>query len=237
MHKAISTFLNILYPKKSFCCICGCEISGVICEVCLGSIRHINGRMCFKCGKSLNDSYQEGYCPNCYTVPYYFDRAYSCFEYEGTGKELIHKMKYEGKPELGRLLARFMHQRLRHEDIQAEAIIPVPIHPNKYSKRGFNQAYIIAQHLREYIKLPVLDCIKRVKETKEQYNLDKYQRSINVIDAFSIEMLYNINKYNNVLLLDDIYTTGSTVNECSRILKNHGVKAVYVITAATGSNT
>ncbi|HPL54019.1 MAG TPA: phosphoribosyltransferase family protein, partial [Bacillota bacterium] len=134
-------------------------------------------------------------------------------------------------------IAGLMKKALRNEDLEISCIVPVPIHRNRLKIRGFNQSYNIAQELGERLRKPVLDCLERTKETKEQYNLDKMQRYLNINDAFSVKSLYNISKYENILLVDDIYTTGSTVNECSKVLKKAGAKYVYVITAATGSNT
>ena len=89
----------------------------------------------------------------------------------------------------------------------------------------------------ERLHKPVMGCLERMVETKEQYNLDRNQRFLNIRGAFSVKLSYNIGKYKNILLVDDIYTTGSTVNECSKLLKDAGAAKVYVITAATGSNT
>ncbi|MFZ5353335.1 MAG: ComF family protein [Bacillota bacterium] len=237
MKKLINQFLDVLYPKKSFCCICGFEAENIVCDRCLGAVKHINGRACFRCGKALSDSYIKSYCPDCCHTEHSFDSAFSCFEYDGMGKEIIHRLKYEGKAAVADILAGFMYERLRLEDLEADAIIPVPIHENKLLKRGYNQSLLVAKKLSRYMRLPMLDCIVKSKDTKDQSSLDRNHRIMNVIDAFSFNLLYNISNCKSVLLVDDVYTTGSTVDECSRVLKLQGVQAVYVITAATGYNT
>jgi competence protein ComFC len=233
----IRLILNLLYPAKEKCDICGKAGAANPCDICMASLDYLQGVTCLRCGKQLNEKYSEINCPDCRTGNFYFDRAYSCFAYSGMGKKLIYKLKYEGKIRLSKAIAILMEERLRDEGLFIDAILPVPIHENKLRARGFNQSYIIARELGERLGKPVLDCLVRTKETKEQYNLDKTQRYLNIVDAFSVKLLYNNDKYKSILVVDDIYTTGSTVNECSKVLKEFGASSIYVITAATGSNT
>ncbi len=181
--------------------------------------------------------HKESWCPDCLTGKHSFDSAFSCFEYEGAGKELIHKLKYEGRTELSKLLAKLMYYRIRDEGLNVSAVIPVPIHAKKLQKRGFNQALLIAEELSAMLGVPLADCLIRDKDTKEQYGLDRHRRAFNVIDAFSCDLLYNVSNYKVLLLVDDVYTTGSTADECARVLRGQGVQSIHVITAATGSNT
>ena len=139
--------------------------------------------------------------------------------------------------QLANVIAGLMAERLENERLVIDAIVPVPIHKKKLEARGFNQSQIIALELGERLCKTVMGCLERMVETKEQYNLDRNQRFLNIRGAFSVKLSYNIGKYKNILLVDDIYTTGSTVNECSKLLKDAGAAKVYVITAATGSNT
>lgn len=233
----IKFVLDLLYPAKLKCSICGRPGAATACHICMASLDYLQGLTCLHCGKQLNEQYQDSICPDCKTGVFHYDRAYSCFAYSGMGKELIYKFKYEGKTQLAGTIAELMAERLRNEMLEIDAIVPVPIHKNKLEARGFNQSYIIAQELGKRLRKPLIPCLVRTKETKEQYNLDKAQRYVNIIGAFSVELMYNIDKYKSILLVDDIYTTGSTVNECSKVLKKHGARKVYVITAATGSNT
>ncbi len=203
----------------------------------MASLDYLQGVTCLHCGKQLNEQYNDSTCPDCKTGIFHYNRAYSCFAYTGMGKELIYKLKYEGKIQLSGVIAGLMEERLRNERLAIDAIVPVPIHENKLKTRGYNQSYIIARELGERLRKPVTDCLERTRETKEQYNLDRAQRYLNIVDAFSVRLMYNIDKYKNILLVDDIYTTGSTVNECSKVLKKAGAMDIYVITAATGSNT
>jgi ComF family protein len=203
----------------------------------LTSLEYLEGNVCLKCGKGIDDDYQGNTCPDCRLSDKNFDMAFSCFQYKDIGKKMIHKLKYEGCKEVSHSLARLMHQKLKDEDIRADAIVPVPINKSKEETRGFNQARLIAEDIASLMDIPLWDCMIRTKETKEQFKLDKINRILNIHDAFRMNMLYNDVKYESILLVDDVYTTGSTVDECSRVLKQHGVQRIFVITAATGSNT
>lgn len=236
MSNIYTAFIQCLYPKKKYCILCGTENSRYICSLCASTIEFIHKRRCLKCGKGLSDMYNENICPDCKERSFSFHTAYSSFFYRGAGKELIHKLKYEGKKEAAKILAKYMSDIIFEENLKADVIVPVPIHENKLAFRGFNQSYVIGEYLSDYISLPIWPCLIRVKNTKDQYNLDKFERKVNVNDAFSCNLLYNvINK--KILLIDDIFTTGSTVEECSKVLIKSGASDVYVITAASGTNT
>lgn len=230
-------FLELLYPKSNKCCICGREAREAVCSTCLGALEFLEGRVCLKCGKGIGDEYSKNICPDCETEKRYFELAFSCFEYKDMGKTIIHKLKYENCREVSKILARLMKQKLAEENSCFDAIVPVPIHSSKEAVRGFNQAQLIALEIADGFGVPVWDCITRAKATADQFKLDRVQRIVNVHNAFSMNLLYNDVKYDTVLLIDDVFTTGSTANECSRILKEHGVQKVFVATAATGSNT
>lgn len=233
----LKLFLDLLYPRASECQVCGSPSTGAVCSVCMASMDYLQGITCIHCGKQLNEQYPHSICPDCKAGVFYYTRAYSCFEYNGMGKVLLHKLKYEGRIELAKVIGGLMSDRLKNEGLGIDIIIPVPIHKKKLEARGFNQSYEIAVELGRKLGKPVLDCMERKKETRAQYDLDRLQRQHNIVDAFSVRLSYNVGKYKSVLLLDDIYTTGSTVNECSKALKEAGAGDIYVITAATGSNT
>lgn len=233
----IKYLFDLLYPAKTKCSICGRVGAEPACNVCMASLDYLQGITCLHCGKQLNENYNHNICPDCKTGAFYYERAYSCFEYCGMGKKLIHKLKYEGQVQLAHVIAGLMVKRIENEGLLIDVLVPVPIHEKKLMARGFNQSYIIARELGERLRKPVIDCLERKSETKEQYNLDRNQRFLNISGAFSVKLSYNNCKYMNILLIDDIYTTGSTVNECSKVLKSAGAEKVYVITAATGTNT
>ncbi|OGO77298.1 MAG: hypothetical protein A2Y23_02685 [Clostridiales bacterium GWB2_37_7] len=237
MRNIKKSLIQLLYPKCIRCCVCGRAAIEEVCSACLASLEYLEGRVCLKCGKGFDDDYDDHTCPDCKLGDKHFDMAFSCFRYKAMGKTIIHKLKYESCKEVSHTLARLMHQKLKDENIVVDAVVPVPIHSRKEEARGFNQALLIAEKIAAMSDVPLWDCITRTKETQEQFKLDKIHRILNVHNAFCIKMLYNDEEYNSVLLVDDVYTTGSTVDECSRILKQQGIEKIFVITAATGSNT
>lgn len=229
--------IGLLYPKRIKCCVCGSEAKEAVCSSCLSQLEYIEGRVCLKCGKGIDDEYDGNICPDCKRADKNFDMAFSCFEYKGMGKNVIHKLKYENCKEIAHTLSRLMYQKIAEEGIRLDAVVPVPIHKSKEAIRGFNQAQLIAEEIATALGIPLWNCITRTKITTDQFKLDKVNRNLNVHNAFCINVLYNNVKNENILLVDDVYTTGSTVDECSRILKQQGVQRIFVITAATGSNT
>lgn len=237
MLKIKKTLLELLYPKSAKCCICGSTAREAVCSSCLTALEYLEGRVCLKCGKGLEEDYPDNTCPDCKGDHKHFELAFSCFSYRDRGKDIIHKLKYEGCRDAAYVLARLMYRKLRDENVSFQAVVPVPIHKSKLETRGFNQAELIAERISQLSGTDFWDCLLRTKETTEQFKLDKIHRMLNVHDAFCKNMMYNGVKYDDIVLVDDVYTTGSTVNECSRILKQHGVQRIYVITAATGSNT
>ena len=237
MNKIKKKLIELIYPKRTKCCVCGREAKEAVCSTCLSQLEYLEGRVCLKCGKGIGDEYDANICPDCQREGKHFDMAFSCFQYKDMGKTIIHKLKYESCKEVAYTLARLMHQKMADERIKLDAVVPVPIHKSKEEIRGFNQAQLIAEEIAAAAGIPLWNCITRTKVTTDQFKLDKIHRNLNVHNAFCINMLYNDVKYKSVLLVDDVYTTGSTVDECSKILKQHGVHRVFVITAATGSNT
>lgn len=229
--------IGLLYPKRTKCSICGRETFEAVCSSCLSLLEYIEGRVCLKCGKGIEDEYDANVCPDCKRDDKNFDMAFSCFQYKDMGKIIIHKLKYENCKEVSYTLGRLMYQKIVDEGISLDAVVPVPIHESKEAIRGFNQAQLIAEEIASRLGIPLWNCIARTKATTEQSKLDKINRNLNVHNAFCINVLYNNVRNESVLLVDDVYTTGSTADECSRILKLQGVQRVFVVTAATGSNT
>lgn len=235
MNKFYEAFLNALYPKKEYCILCGSVSPGFLCKNCASTVEFIHDRRCLKCGKGLKDSFMDNICPDCKERKYNFYSAYSSFLYRGSGKEIIHRLKYDGKKEGAKVLAKYMADIIISENLDGDAIVPVPIHEAKMSLRGFNQSYLIGESLSSLIKTPLYPCLIRIRNTKDQFNLDKYERKLNIINAFSYNLLYNV-KNKRILLIDDVFTTGNTVDECSKVLLNSGAKDVFVVTAASGTN-
>jgi ComF family protein len=150
---------------------------------------------------------------------------------------LIHHYKYLKKTKLVHLFGGAMASLIRADFVlrQADTIIPVPLFWWKRLRRGYNQAALLAQIISEETGIPVKDILKRVKNTKTQTRLTESERAKNVLNAFTIQA--NNIKGQNVLLIDDVLTTGATLNECARVLKQTGAAQVYSCVAAVTPDT
>jgi ComF family protein len=173
-------------------------------------------------------------CSDCLSDIHQFDRARAAGIYRGLLREIIQRFKYEGKTFLARPLAQLVtHIAAGLADYQdLKLIIPVPLHPRRLRQRGFNQASLLARQLGSNLGLPVdYSLLKRSRWTEPQTGLSRKQRAKNVKGAFA---LINQKKVGGkgVLLLDDVITTGETVNQCVRVLKAGGARKVVVLTVA-----
>ena len=188
---------------------------------------------CYRCGKPVGNFEQE-YCLDCQKTPHGYKQGCGMFLYEGKIKEAIHKIKYQNKREyletFGDLLAQYGQDKV--QIWQPEVLIPIPMYPRKQKERGYNQAEILAENLGEHWNLPVdTDILKKVKDTGAQKELDRVMRKKNLADAFLAE---NENGYKRVLLVDDVYTTGSTVDAAAQALKKVGISDIFFAAICIG---
>ena len=172
-------------------------------------------------------------CKFCENKNFYFDRAISCIEYCDKSKVLVLSLKYYGNTYMSRYIAQVMRDKLEFEQLFADYVIPVPLHKKRMRTRGFNQAEKIASYLSDYTEIPIIDCIKRNRNTKRLYALNKFQREKELKNAFEVKDGSEKIKCKRVLLIDDIFTTGTTVNEISKKLKIYGVDEIIVLTFLT----
>ena len=216
----INVFLDFLYPENISCILCDCSISKnttySMCKDCFSNINFILDG-CIKCGKpiinySLEEQSIDG-CSYCLNKSFYFDKVISCVEYTEISKKIV------------------------LENIKFDYILFVPLHKKRLRQRGFNQAEKIAMDLSKIVDIPTVDNISRKYNTKRLYKLGKEERINELKNAFVIKENIIDLKNKNVLLVDDIFTTGSTVNEISKILKINGVNKVFVSTFLTRTDT
>ena len=172
-------------------------------------------------------------CKFCENKNFYFDRAISCIEYCDKSKVLVLSLKYYGNTYMSRYIAQVMRDKLEFEQISADYIIPVPLHKKRMRTRGFNQAEKIASYLSDYTEIPIIDCIKRNRNTKRLYALNKFQREKELKNAFEVKDGSEEIIGKKIILVDDIFTTGTTVNEISKKLKIYGVDEIIVLTFLT----
>lgn len=233
----MQALLSIMFPRT--CSICGKTFHFAdtqnICDRCLNNIEKPEGLICHKCSLPLPDG--GATCRDCKNnKDIYFDVVKAPYIYSDTAKKLIKKLKYLRRTFLAKDLATQMAKFIIKEQIDKEVdcIVPVPINWIKRIQRGFNQADLLAKEISNIINKPIYsDVLIRTKYTKPQFKLTKQERQEHLKNVFAINKKYvNIVKEKNILLIDDVATTCSTVNLCSKILKQNMSKKVVVVTFA-----
>ncbi|MCM1537400.1 MAG: ComF family protein [bacterium] len=208
--------------------------SGGICPSCRARVKTVGDVYCAKCGKPLNDG-QTVYCHDCAAAEHAFTRGRSLFYYEDI-RESVYRFKYEGRQEYASFYADET-VRVLGADIRswnADALIPIPLHRAKQKKRGYNQAALYAEALSARLGIPVLEgALVREQNTVPQKGLNREERQKNLKKAF--KFIRNDVKLKTIILIDDIYTTGSTVDAAGALLKRAGIVDIYVITLASGN--
>lgn len=192
----------------------------------------ISAHQCTLCSRELRMIEDGPLCKDCSGKNLYFDKVISVVKYDQNIKKLIYKYKYSGHTYLGRTMGELMGKKFLTETNREYIIIPVPLYKSKEIERGFNQSYLLAKYVGRETSIPLeKDSLIRVKNTKVMHSLSKKEREENVENAFKVAHS-GVIKDKNIILVDDIFTTGSTVNACSKILKQSGAKSVIILTFA-----
>lgn len=229
-------FLGLLYPRT--CPICQKKLQFnkyLSCPKCEAKLGIIKEPRCMKCGKEVEDENIE-YCFDCTKNNHIYDYGYSLFKYSDDIRKSIYRFKYLGKKEYGDFYGKMLAKNLKKEIIAmgCDVIVPVPLHKKKEIKRGYNQAEIIAKKLGIELGIKVDNkLLLRVINTSPQKEIDRKHRKKNVENAFKINK--NVVNYKGIVLVDDIYTTGSTIDACAATLKAAGVKRVCYISLSIGT--
>lgn len=204
-------------------------------------INWITENTCSVCGKDLGvapDS--SGICYECTDIDHSFTKGFSCTTYEGPVKEILSGLKYKGRAYYAKKIADIMTDRAFGfiDDYDLDMIIPVPMYRKKERTRGYNQSELLATMLSKKLGLLLCDDILvKKRSTSSMSSLNSSERRINLHNAFGIG--YNDGKAltgKTVLLVDDVYTTGSTVDACAEVLNHNGASGVYVFTFTSGVN-
>ena len=232
------TVLDLLYPRR--CPFCQ-EIAGygrLICKRCETDIPYIEEPACMKCGKPLQEEEEaKEYCMDCQRHERNFERNYGLLRYNEKARKSIYRFKYGNRREYADWYAREIvrHYKRQWEQIEFAYIVPVPIHKKKRRQRGYNQAEVFGKKLGELLGVPCLaHGLLRVIDTRPQKELDNKGRYKNLKKAFSVGELPE-GEY-NILLVDDIYTTGATMEACTSVLlEQDQVKKVYTCTICVGN--
>lgn len=227
--------MDYVYPRT--CPICTCLLSPkkgeLICEECRQKLVYVKNPRCKKCGKPIED-FKKEFCKDCTRKNHYYKEGRVVWVYTKNMRQSVYRFKYDNKreyadfyvTELVKLYGGWV------ERLGVDAVIPVPLHKSKYRLRGFNQAEVLARGIGKKMNVPVLtEVVSRSRNTMAQKNLNDKERQENLKNAFKITD--NEVQLNKVLLVDDIYTTGSTIDSVARVLRENGVKEVYYICLCT----
>lgn len=234
VEKALAGVLQLLFPLR--CPVCDGIVVPAgekICLECIGKLKLLTPPWCMKCGKKLA---QEGeFCADCRRREHAFDRGRALYAYESAAGS-IYRFKYGGRREyadfFGEQMAEYLGNFIRN--VQPDALIPIPLHRKRMAARGYNQALLLAEAVGSRLGVPVYpDFLVRVKNTAPLKYENPKERQNNLKKAFNIAR--NDVKLERVVVVDDIYTTGSTMDEAAGTLKEAGVEEVYFIALASGT--
>lgn len=231
MNSILNTFTDSIFPRT--CPVCG-EIvvpaGRLICRSCLDSLSFVRAPVCEKCGKQVL-TYSQHLCYDCTHMPktYMVNRA--LLNYDETARKCMVGIKYKNCREHAELFGKMMAYRLKQyiTDVAPDCLVPVPVHSSRYKARRYNQAELIAEVIGRELGIPVrTDILFRVKHTEAMKKLDPEERLKNLEEAFSVNTEVISNKISKVMLVDDIYTTGATIEACSKILCSYGLKTASI---------
>lgn len=201
-----------------------------ICKGCFDKIEPLKPPLCVKCGRHIDGGI---ICFSCKSRRIYFEKARSYGEFSDVLKEAIHLLKYEKKLILADKLANLMDGVVDLFEKEFHYFLPVPIHKSKQRKRGFNQTELFCDFLSKNRGIPILSGLIKETDTSQQVDLDRSARMQNVKGSFRWKGDKRQIEGKRLLLIDDVMTTGSTVNECSQILMAEGAESVYILTLAS----
>jgi len=226
-------FLRLLFPAN--CEVCGAELPQRqkigLCPACWRQIELIRHPYCERCGKLLPDGIEE-LCLDCRVEPFPVETRGAAV-YHGAIVPLVHLFKYSFWPSLADQLSGLIIERLHalFPAWQPEALIPVPLHKRRLRWRGFNQSLLLAKRLSPVWRVPVVEPLKRTRNTLPQVRLEPEARLVNIAGAFTITDIEAI-RGKRLCLLDDVSTTGSTLGECARVLLEAGAAEVRALVLA-----
>lgn len=230
----------MLYPPR--CPFCDRVLGGnedLLCRECKNEIPFCRGKLCPDCGKPISDT--EYCCQNCKQQEHSFISGRAALLYTAVMQESIARYKYAGRREYANLYGKLLWESEREwiAGLHADLLVPVPLHPERYRKRGYNQAALLADRISAYSGIPVEKALLlRKKKTLPQKELSWHERLYNLKQAFCINQeirsLYESIKC--VILIDDIYTTGSTVEACSSVLCGIGIPRIYFLSLCIGKD-
>jgi ComF family protein len=224
--RLVELAVDSFFPRR--CVGCG-KVGGFLCPECLGRLLRLMPPFCPRCGRPQASGIV---CPSCWQRPTDIDGIRSPFRFDEVIRKAVHELKYRNLKAISPCLAELLADYLKENPLPGEALIGVPLHPRRLRERGYNQSSLIAAELGKRIGLPVIeDCLIRVKQAQPQVKaVDVDERRRNVADAFVCRDEKVSDK--QIILIDDVCTSGATLESCAAALKNKGAKSVWGLTLA-----
>lgn len=227
-------FLGILYPKT--CCFCGKISEKELCDICAKKVVYIKEPRCKKCGRPVRYQEQE-FCGECRKKAFSYEQGRSIWLHKEPVSTSLYRFKYHNRRIYGEFYAKELYRLYgkKIKEWKIDVIIPVPLHKKRRRVRGYNQAEIIAKELGKLAVVSVdTKSVFRKKYTAPQKELNDKQRKQNLKDAFAIQKNAKLGR--NILLVDDIYTTGSTIDTIAQLLLKNGAGKVCFFTISIGQD-
>lgn len=237
--------MDLLFPPRRACPFCGSfHPNAELCDQCQRMMSDFSGEtVCTVCGRFFGDIRLSGRpgrtaaltCRECRETPRCFALARAAGPYEGVLKEAVHKLKYHNNRRLAAFLALYMLRAAAANPLfsQVQGVVPVPMSPGRLRERGFNQAELLAKEVAGGLGLPLWKAVSKIKETPTQTSLDQIKRKSNLSGAFSVTQRKMIER-KTLLLVDDVITTGNTMDSVSRIMLEFGAVKVVALAASSG---
>src|SRR6202165_932512 len=232
---SLGAIASLFYPPV--CTICSANVAPreYLCEECEAKIPRIVAPFCAKCSEPFEGAITGPFtCANCAHRTIYFDAAVSAYRSRGIVRRIILDFKYGRRLYLRHLVARWLFAALDDDRLRQQrfdVIVPVPLHSARERERGFNQATLLAELASAQMSLQARPLLERTRYTTTQTAFDRAERMENLHGAFRLRKSADVRKL-RVLLIDDVLTTGSTVSECARVLREAGASSVHAATAA-----
>ena len=231
----LAALSSLFYPAT--CAVCAEDVGGheYLCESCRSRAPRIKPPFCAKCSEPFSGAITQTFtCANCAHRILHFDSAIAAYRSRGLVRKLVHEFKYGRHRHLRHPLAAWLAEAMNDPRLMGrrfDLIVAVPLHPARQRERGFNQAELLAELLANRTAIPLRPTLERIRYTKTQTAYDRAERMENLQDAFRLRKKADVRGL-RLLLIDDVLTTGSTLSECARVLKEAGAISVHAATAA-----